>query len=206
MTRRGFTLIELLSAMLITIIIMGALTSALFIGFRARAAADRAVNVTRTVDLALETLSQDFRQVVPPKTGVLQPLSGTFYGDESTVTLYRTQMAMSNDQRGGVIQIDYLIDNGNLIRRVYSNVNPLAQAAESGTDEVVVSGVTSFTLSYYDSSATTWQSTWDSTSNTTSPLPTSVEMVLEFKEDGKVQATKITHIFAIPSAVPVYNE
>lgn len=205
MRRRAFTLIELLAAMLITIIIMGALTSALYIGFRARNSANRAVNASRTLDLAMETIARDFRQIVPPKTGILKPISGTFSGDEVSITIFMTQMPMSDEQRGGVIAIDYLVNGGDLIRRAYSASNMLAETSEEGTDEVVVSGVTSFSLSYYDPSGAAWQTTWDSTSNTSYPLPSAVEMVLEFKESGKEETTRITRVFPISTAVPVYT-
>lgn len=203
--RRAFTLLEMLAAMLITIIIMGALTSALYIGFRARASANRAVNATRTFDLVIDTITKDFRQIVPPKTGLLTPIAGDFTGYDTSVSFYITQMAASNEQRGGIRQVEYLINGGELIRRSYSTSNPLAETSEDGQDETIISNVKSFTLSYYDNSATSWQSSWDSTGNTTSPLPGAIEMILEFQEDGKTDVTRMMHIFKISTAVPVYS-
>ncbi len=199
---RGFTLIELLAAMAITIIIMGALFTALWIAFRARTSAERAVNATRVMDLAMETITRDFQMALPQKVATVA-LAGAFYGDDISLTLFRSQIALNADQPGGIQQVDYLVNNGALVRRVYPNTYALSDNQQTPDDEVVVSNVASVNFVYFDGSD--WQSSWDATSTPTAPLPQAIQMTLEYRDDKTLQTTTLVKTFGIPCAVPTYG-
>jgi prepilin-type N-terminal cleavage/methylation domain-containing protein len=70
LARGGFTLIELLLAMTLIVIVAATLFVSMSIAFKATSAADRALEPSRTADLAMELISSDLQNAVPPNTTI----------------------------------------------------------------------------------------------------------------------------------------
>jgi len=67
----GFTLIELLLALFMAAILIVTLTESLKIAYNAKGAADRALEPSRTADIAMELLRADFQSAVSPSASAL---------------------------------------------------------------------------------------------------------------------------------------
>jgi len=66
MNRRAFTLLELLIAMAMLGIVAVSLFASVAVAFKARAAADRALEPSRTAHLAMEIIARDLTSALPP--------------------------------------------------------------------------------------------------------------------------------------------
>jgi len=69
--RSGFTLIELLLALFMAAILVVTLTASLKAAYNAKASADRALEPSRTAEIAMELLRADFQSAVPPSASAL---------------------------------------------------------------------------------------------------------------------------------------
>jgi len=85
--RRAFTLLELIIALSLTCLLAASLFASLYVAFKARQVADRAVSPGRSAELAMEMLRADFDGV--------QPQRGIF---EGTYTGLSNQDDQGNDQ------------------------------------------------------------------------------------------------------------
>jgi type II secretion system protein J len=217
--RRAFTLIELLLAAVLVAMVAVLLFAFLRTAVGAKEAAERKAEPPRTIDLAFEVIRQDLENAVPP-TGILAgACSGGDYQDDrgrdgDSIVFYTTSPGaqhVSGD--GGIRRIEYVVlspdgQQGDhlLVRRVTHNL--LAQQEPPTDDEVVLRGVGSFNLRYYDGSQ--WSDTWESSQNNNS-LPSLVEVTLGLDRPatGQPGAAVITVPFVryvtVPCAVQQQN-
>ena len=174
---RGFTLLELLLALMITATIAGTLATSLFVGFRARSSAERAIGTTRAMDAAGDMLTRDLSNALPP-TGIL---AGAFNGAADSISFYCTGQESHATVKGDFKLVEYALaddpnnpGHGILVRRVTTNL--LSPTQIDPTDEPICRNVESIAFSYFDGS--NWTDTWDSTQQDNT-LPIAVKMTLQ---------------------------
>lgn len=206
----AFTLLEMLVALAIMSVLASALYASLYIGFRARAGAEAAIEPVRTASLALELIRRDLEGAMPP-TGIL---AGAFSGtddtdasagaDADTLTWYANVGTLAQGACDIVrleLAVDRLDGTGELalVRRVTTNL--LAPKTPEPTEEVLCRGVVALNLRYFDGSA--WYDTWESsTQNNT--LPLAIEAFLEVtrgapgREDDEDDTYQLTRVFLLP--------
>ena len=191
----GFTLLELILAMAIFAIIATTLYISLRGAFNAKRAAEAAVAPSRTAELTLSLLEQDFASAMPITGATADSSTAPNVGPISTVFLGTDPQ----DGRGGDdVQFFTVADApfhsvGNseakeveitvmpaptggdhwLVRKVLRNA--LAVNPENPDVEVLCRGVRGFNLRYYDGS--NWQPSWDATALDYT-IPVAVEVTL----------------------------
>jgi len=224
-SRRGFTLIELIVAMSIVAIMAVSLYASVRIAFKAQDAAERAIEPSRTAELAMEFIRLDLDNATPPAGNNGQialatgKLRGDFMGSDGTdnnhdsddLNFYTTADAAEHESANGEVkQVEFLIttpQNSNeraLVRRVTRNL--LSALVPTPDEEVLCRGVVGFNLRYYD--GTTWQDTWDSTA-VNNALPTAVEVTIELERPntiGSMQTMKFVRVFTMSCATPVVDD
>jgi len=198
--RGGFTLLELIVALAMVAILATGLYASLRIAFRAQSSTERALEPSRTAELALGFISADLRNALPPG-GVL---AGSFIGTNGTgdqgqdaddVTFYGAGDAPEHVSGNGEIKSLELTvvtpDGGGapqLVRRVTSNL--LSQIVVDPDEQVICRDVAGFNLRYFD--GTQWLDDWDS-SQQENAIPAAVEVTLELNrpgaEDGQTPRT-----------------
>lgn len=208
--RRAFTLLELVIALALTCLLAASIFASLYVAFKAREVADRAVSPIRSAGLAMEMLRAEFDGI--------QPQRGIF---EGTYTGLSNQDDQGNDQAqfysvadgpqqldgtGEVKQVTLLVyqPNGSsdhvLVRRVISNL--LATATVNPDEEVIARHVSSFKMRYFDGAQ--WQTDWDATQYG-NVLPAAVEVTLELRPPDAPAGSAPLHlrrIFAMPCVGP----
>lgn len=196
---RGFTLLELLLALLISATIAGSLAATLYIAFRARNAAERAVATGRTVDVIGEIITRDLSNALRP-TGVL---ASTFTGTKDSVEFYCTgpesKVAVQGDcKRVAFTLADDSTGGGhpNLVRDVTTNL--LSSTELAPTEERLCGNVVSLAFAYYDGSS--WSDAWDSTQHDNT-LPVAVEMTLVLQPPDGSAAVQTTRLIPLACAV-----
>jgi len=217
-TRKGFTLIEMLAAMTLMVAVASCLYSSLYTGFRAKRAAEAAIEPSTAAANAIEIIKRDIIGALPP-SGIL---SGAFIGmdsidglgqDSDIVTLYTTHMHTANDRAvGGTCLVELLLeadaDNGGskLLRRVTTNL--LSPRTVEPDEQVLSRSVESLNLRYFDGFS--WLDEWDSTAHEDT-LPQAVEIGLQItyksRESAKqARPCKLIQSFLIPCGAPDSQE
>lgn len=193
--RPAFTLMELLLALAIAVILASTLASSLFIGFRAQAAANRAITAGRATGIVADVITRDLACALPPN-GIL---AAAFQGQLSDVMFYATGTETDASVQGDARQVEYVLnDTGSsseLIRKVDTNL--LRQVNLDPPQQTIARNVTRFELRYYDGAD--WLDTWDSTvhSNT---LPTAVQVTLELTPPGS-EAVRCQRVVSLACGV-----
>jgi type II secretion system protein J len=213
--RGGFTLIELIVAMMMMAILAVTLYSSLHIAFRARDAAMDAIKGSQSADIAMNFMSTDLRNSMPP-TGIL---AGNFEGttgsddrghEADDIIFFTTADAADDASANGEIkQIELTVQtepgtgDHTLVRLVTRNL--LAQQTPTPDTEVLCRGVNSFTVTYFD--GTQWTNTWDSTQEQDS-APVAVQIVLALdpasSPAGHASSTaqsQFTRIITVPCSI-----
>lgn len=174
--RRAFTLLELLLAMTITVIVAGALATALFTAFRAKTSAEEAIEITHATVGAGDIITRDLTCAISPN-GIL---AGSFVGDAQSLSFYTTGPEAKATVQGDCKLVEYVLKSDDsqseqiLVRHVTTNL--LAPIQTEPVDERICRRVAAFTLRYFDGTA--WIESWDS-SQRDNTLPTGVEVTLE---------------------------
>ena len=208
--RRAFTLLELIIALSLTCLLAASIFASLYVAFKAREVADRAISPIRSAGLAMEMLRVDFDGI--------QPQRGIF---EGTYTGLSNQDDQGNDQAqfysvadapqhvdgtGDVKQVQLLVyqpDGSSdhvLVRRVTSNL--LSTTTINPDEEVIARHVSSFKMRYFD--GTQWQTDWDATQYG-NVLPAAVEVTLEIRPPDAPAGSAPVHlrrIFTMPCVGP----
>ena len=177
--RRGFTLLELLLSVVMTAIIAGSLAASLYIAFRARVSAQRAIEANRVIDTVGDVMSRDIANALPPG-GIL---AGTFIGETDSLDFYCTGPESKATVQGDCKRVQFAIvseaegsSQNDLVRYVTTNL--LAPILVDPTEELLCRGVQSFSLSYFDGA--NWNDTWDSSQhNNTLPVAIQLALVLQ---------------------------
>ena len=200
---RGFTLLEMTIALAMVAILGASLYASMSVAFRARDTARRQTEAARDATIALDVIAAELANVLPPNGN--GRLAGPFYGTSAGSPEWPTDTmdfhALGRDppavhaaapgpfaRAGGLDEPDPLADGARwvqiavradtdppaLVRSV--NRNLLATVQETPVEEVLLTGVRSLGLRYFDGYA--WEEEWDSTARGDS-LPLAVEVTLE---------------------------
>ena len=173
---RPFTLLEILAAAAMFAVMAAALTSVFFATMRLRSNASKRVEEIYPPEYVEATMRTDFQALLPPPSGDAAglPLAGDVLGEkdlEGGVRLDRIEFhaaaGVISDSApwGDVLKVQYRVEDSSdgsgfdLVRSVTRNL--LAEAIEDPDEQVLLSGVQSFELSYFDGGV--WADSWDST-------------------------------------------
>lgn len=193
--RRAFTLIELVLAMAMVAVVSVSMFATLRVAFGNQKAAAEAVEPSRTADLAMEFIRDDLENALPPHdpqnyTSQYQYLAGAFQGqntggasgsDADLIFFSTGSMRQHTSGNGEIKQIELTTDTPNgarqkcLVRKCARNLT-VEQQPPPYDEEVLVRGVDSFTMRFYDGN--NWNDTWDSTQMTPNELPAAVEVTI----------------------------
>ena len=128
---RGFTLLEMLVAIGMSAIIAGSLATSLYVGFRARTSAERAVEEAHVSDAIGDIVAREIATALPP-TGIM---AGSFTGAADSIAFYCPGPEPKAEIQSNCRYVEYslsddgaLPDQHNLIRKV--NTNLLAPVEE----------------------------------------------------------------------------
>lgn len=183
---RRFTLLEILTAAAMFAILASALTSVFFATMRLRSNASDRLDEVLPPELVEATIRDDFQALLPP-AGVL---AGPMLGEKEEEGGFRLDRAefyaaggvlRDSTPWGDVLKIEYRLDDSadgsglSLVRSVTRNL--LAEVIEDTDDQVLLSGVQSFQLSYYDGDV--WLDSWDSTAEE-NELPKAIKARVDF--------------------------
>jgi len=223
---RGFSLLELVLAMAMAAMLALSLYTAFNVATRAHRTAMRAVEPIRAGSIAMDIVQRDFESVPPPlpadNINDLR-LNAPFYGqhqpagagDNDTVAFCSigadpidagADVTEASPLSEGTRRIEYFVTTDGaepaLIRRVTRNLMPAMEA--HAEDEVLVRGVRSFSLRYYN--GTSWQEDWDSTTLDDS-LPFSVAITLDLGDaNADAPAKRVTRVVPLACAKPLATD
>jgi type II secretion system protein J len=213
---RGFTLIEVLVALSMAAILAVSLSASLKIAFDAQASAQKAVEPSRTGELAMELIRSDLQNAMQPKTNSV--MIGSFEGTNQTngsaeaddLVFYTTSFAPEHtDANGEIKEVELTVEqqpNGelDLVRRVSANLTAEVQPAPD--EEVICRNVTGFALQYFDGS--NWNQTWDSTAEDNT-IPAAVEATISFTRPGGAgqadQVLQFQRIFPLSCSTAAFD-
>ena len=207
---KGFTYLELLTAMSMMVVLAASLFASLYIGFKAKQSADRAVGPVRQSRIIMKLLQQDIEAALPP-TG---KLAGEFQGIDGVDTRGRNNdnlwfftthyQQYHTAAASDIVQVELLLvpsnydDSNLLVRR--TAVNLLPSIEPQYYEEILCRDVLSFNLSYFD--GYDWLDNWDSASLDDS-LPRAVQIMLSLKQPPEdpskdYDTYAVEHMFVLP--------
>lgn len=202
----GFTLLELVVAMSMVAVLAGSLADSMYVAFKAVKTADAAIDAPRTAAIAMDFLSQDLQNALPPGT----ELAGNFeatqgqdsrgHENDDLVFFTSADSPQHVDANGDIKQVELTMEQDSdgdwvLVRRVIRNL--LSQTQVNPDEEIICRGVNSFTLQY--STGSQWETTWDSTQEDNT-IPAAVQVTLELQRPdtkGVMQTIRYTRTFAL---------
>jgi type II secretion system protein J len=202
----GFTLLELVVAMSMVAVLAVSLSESMHVAFSAVKSADAAIDPPRTASVAMDFVSQDLQNALPPGT----QLAGNFeatqgqdsrgHENDDLVFFSSADSPQHVDGNGDIKQIELTMEqtpDGDwvLVRRVIRNL--LSETQVNPDEEILCRGVNSFTLEY--STGSQWQQTWDSTQEDNT-IPAAVQVTLELQRPdtkGVMQTMRYTRVFAL---------
>jgi len=208
--QKGFTYLELLTAMSMMVVLAASLFASLYIGFKAKRSADRAVGPVRRARLIMKLLQQDIEAALPP-TG---KLAGEFQGIDGVDTRGRNSdnlwfftthyQQYHTAAASAIVQVALLLvpsnydDSNLLVRR--TAVNLLPSVEPQYFEEILCRDVLSFDLSYYDGYE--WLDNWDSAS-LDDTLPLAIQIILTIKQPTEDPLKEydiyaVDHVFLLP--------
>jgi type II secretion system protein J len=223
--RGGFTLLELIIAMAVGAVVLLVIQTTFFGALRLHNTTHDRIEQDLTMQRALAIIRRDFAGLMLPaavQTGTTQTastLAGQFQtenfssiGGESYGERITPEMVTSSGRIDGynpfseVQKVAYYLNTGtnaeggnsntkNLVRVVTRNLLPV-QETDLGEEQVLLEGVLSATISFYDGVA--WTDTWDS--EATSTLPRALKFSLQMAAQGSSQ----TNPAPIELVVPVF--
>jgi type II secretion system protein J len=198
-----FTLIELLVAASAGAVLLTALLVALSGAWRLQEQGDRREKAETPLDAARQCLSRDLRYAVPP-TGLL---AGAFAALTEAAGDYRhddaqwvTAIGASNPEAtdGDLVSVHYYLketeESGVLQLVRTENRYLLAVEAAAAVEVVMLEGVVSFAVDWYDGDA--WQESWDSTAHE-NQLPEAARIHLRFAPTDRSSPPPLDLIVAL---------
>lgn len=222
--RAAFTLLELVIAMAMVAILAVSLYASLRIAFKAQASAEAAVEPSRTAELAMDFIRNDLQNAMPPHdpqtyTSQYQYLAGTFEGQntggasgvDGDLNFYSTaDMKEHVSGNGEIKQLELTTDTPQgargkcLVRRAARNLT-VEQQPPPYDEEILVRGIESFNLRFFDGS--NWTDVWDSTEEN-NELPAAVEVTLVLdrsKDPNDKQLVKFVRVFQMACSNAPYD-
>ena len=205
MAQSAFTLLEMLVATVLVALVAAALYSSLFVAFKAKSTAVKAVENLHRGQRTTELIQADVQSAVKPAgTSIMGDFigtAGTNSGPASAGTDILSFYSAAMDIEpatgiGDIKKIEYICESSGkdeftLVRLVTTNLMPAGGVTPEPKREVIARGLASFTVRYSDGS--TWFDTWDSSlpvvpdvpNTQNKQLPRAIEIVLEFKGDSE---------------------
>lgn len=191
----AFTLLEVLLAITVGSVVLAAITTVFFGALRLRERTSRLIENGLPVQRALQIVTRDLANLVPPggslagafsTTPTNTPLAGQVSPDLFTASGSRDVATPWPDLQ----KVAYLLlpstnrqHGKQLVRAVTRNL--LSLAFETPAYEPLLDGVESLTLRYHDGSQ--WQSAWDSSTAAT-PLPAAILIELQLEAGADLDA------------------
>ena len=203
----AFTLIEMVIALAVMGLLGASLVTAATIAFRARDTAAQQVVAVREAMIAIDIIEQELAAALPPSES--SPLSGGFIGSEGgtsqspagTIEFYalgRDAGAEIDDPLAeGARWVQIGLSGDVLVRRVSRNL--LATVQEEPAEEILLSGVSAFTLRFFDGAD--WLDDWDA-ANYGYSLPLAVEITLELDAISPVDPSRN---YSVRQVIPMAN-
>lgn len=199
MTReRGFTLIEMLAALMIFGLIAAAMALSLSGALKSREAVAALSDRGADLEVARAVMRADFAQIAPRPSrnafGATRPFR--FEGRESAVAdaplLAFTRAGWSNpgaeEARGGLVYVEYRLQDGDLVRRV--RPRPDAAADSAVFERVLFQGAGAVTLRYFDGVA--WQPEWLLPARASGKTPRAVAISMDADGIGRIEQLFLT--------------
>lgn len=208
-SRSGFTLLELLLATAVGAVVLIAIQTTFFGALRLHNTTHARIDEETVVDRALGIVRKDFSGILLPGgtlSGELQ--SSTFsssmtgnFGDPITPEIFTSSGRIDgwNPFSEAQMVVYYLgpANNGqagrDLIRVATRNLLPVQEATVE--DRVLLQGVASATVTFYDGQA--WMDSWDSTTTSTLPSAIKLSLVMAPHEGGAANLAPIEVIVPI---------
>jgi type II secretion system protein J len=213
----GFTLIELMISMWMVVIVAGVLYASMQVAFRAKAAAEAAVEPSRSADTVMQFIGNDLQNALPPHdpstyTSQWQYIAGSFEGTDSSdggfdagdLTFYSTaEMRDHQTANGEIKEIELKVDNNkNLVRLCLRNL--LSELTPNPDQEVLCRNIAGFTLQYYDGS--NWNTSWDSTAEDNQlPVAVQVTLVLDRSTPQQQRLLKYTRVYQLACSMAAFD-
>tara|TARA_B100000929_G_scaffold30319_2_gene22137 strand:- start:661 stop:1278 length:618 start_codon:yes stop_codon:yes gene_type:complete len=192
--RQGFTLIEAMISMVIVSLILLISTNILESSISSRNQTLNVLDDVKEFNLISNTLRRDFRQAmnVPMRDTFGLPVNATFYSAEQSnrVTL-TTKVNHSNTMTSNLRRIEYLLQDGALVRRQYYAVNPYM--SQESFESKLFEDVDDLSFGFSDGSK--WYSQWpnDEVTSRTMPQLIQVKLVIDNHKIEWLIAPRIKH-------------
>ena len=198
---RAFTLIEILVAVTIFAVVLAAISSVMFAGFRLRNATARTLEESLPAQQAIRTIKRDLANLVPPggtMFGALQSpsLSGLALPGQISPAFYTSTAILDDTVPWGEVQKVYYALNEptnrtstgrDLFRAVNQNLLPVL-TEELAEQHFLMGGVQNVLFFYFD--GTSWRDSWDTTTadpvtGQTNTLPQAIKVQIQLAQaDG----------------------
>ncbi len=187
---RGFTLIELLIALAIFSVMSVFAYQGLRNFLTARAIVEAQAEAFATLVSGFTQLQQDFEEVaarpVRDALGDAVPAMQSGLGTGEVLALTRhTAWAATTTARSDLQRIDYRLEEGVLIRRVWAVLDRVADAGF--TERVIFKAVSAVTVRYFDDGK--WHAAWPA-ANVGDPLPAlplAISLNVEFANGRSIE-------------------
>ena len=184
----GFTLLELLIGTAVGAVVLVVIQTTFFGALRLHNTTHARIDEDLVLTRALGIIRQDFAGILLPGGTLSGQLQSTTFSSSSTATpgdrvtpdLYTSSGKVDGWNPFSEVQrVSYTLANSSdpragrdLIRVVTRNLLPVQEALPD--EQVILPGVTSASVEFYDGNA--WTDTWDSEATTS--LPTAIKLVL----------------------------
>jgi type II secretion system protein J len=215
---RAFSLLEIILVLGMIAIITLAMYNAMNVANKAKRSANDAVEPARAASIAADLIKSDLENILPIKAPPAmayefegQHQAGGANGDADTVeffTIGKDENQQDQPLSEGVRKVVLLLHTDTnppvLVRQITRDL--ISQEQQQPEEEVLCTGVRSFSLRYYD--GTDWQETWDSTT-VGDALPLAVEFTLDIAlpgndpNDQNARTQRITKIVPLACAKPI---
>jgi type II secretory pathway component PulJ len=218
----SFTLIELVVALGMVAILAGSLFVSMKLAFGAKASAEKAIEPSRTAELAMEFVRNDLENALAPHdpstyTSPFQYLTGTFEGTDNTasgvdaadLTFYTTADMKDHLTANGEIkevELTLEVPTGStqrcLVRKCSRNL--LSETTVTPDEEILCRNVTGFTVRYFDGS--NWDTSWDSTAeDNTLPAAVEVTMTLDRSTPKEQRILRFVRVFPMACSTAAFD-
>jgi len=192
--RQGFTLIEVMISMVIVSLILLISTNILESSISSRTQILNVLDDVKKFNLVSNTLRRDFRQAmnVPMRDTFGLPVNATFYSaEQSKRVVLTTKVNHSNTMTSNLRRIEYLLQDGALVRRQYYAVNPYM--SQEFFESKLFEDVDDLSFGFSDGSQ--WYSQWpkDEVTSRTMPQLIQVKLVIDNHKIEWLIAPRIKH-------------
>ncbi|WP_160326763.1 type II secretion system minor pseudopilin GspJ [Thiomicrospira sp. WB1] len=183
---QGFTLIELLIAMTISSVVLLLAYQTLNETVLVESRLHQHQQTQQGIEKAITWFEQDLGQMAP--RSIKDALGGTFpafqYREDIGLSLSRFAQGPSLFETGGIVRVDYRLNQGKLKRRIWPVLDQ-APGVEP-VEMLLLEGVRQWQWRFLDASGQ-WQTRWPVGDLGANALPLAVSMILEIEKLGRVE-------------------